>query len=177
MMQKEDFFLLGKITKFNKKTADVTIITDADSPEAYVNSEVLFLEIDGGLAPFFVKELRMKDSSGLVTLLEDYDIPEKAQKLVGCRVYLPSSQLTKLEDDKFYFHDIIGYMVIDEQAGELGAIAQVLEAPEQELLQVFNQQKEILIPLVDEFIVRVDKRKKQLFMNLPEGLIDLYLQN
>jgi 16S rRNA processing protein RimM len=175
MMQKEDFFLLGKITKFNKKTADVTIITDADSPEAYVNSSVLFLEIDGGLAPFFVKELRMKDSTGLVALLEDYDIPEKAQKLVGCRVYLPSSQLTELEDDKFYFHDIVGYTVIDKIAGELGAIAQVLEAPEQELLQVFYGQKEILIPLVDEFITRVDKRKKQLFMDLPEGLIDLYL--
>jgi len=173
MIQKEDFFLLGKITKFNKKTADVTIITDADSPEAYVNSSVLFLEIDGGLAPFFVKELRLKDSTGMMALLEDYETSEKAQKLVGCRVYLPSTQLSELQDDKFYFHDIIGYTVIDEQAGELGTIAQVLEAPKQDLLQVFYRKKEVLIPLVDEFITRVDKRKKQLFMNLPEGLIDL----
>lgn len=150
---------------------------DADTPGSHVHSKTMFLEIEGGLVPFFVETIRQKDSNNILVVFEDYATPDKAQKLVGQRVYLPSEQLTELEEDQFYFHDIIGYTVIDSRVGELGAIAQVLDAPEQELLQVFYKGKEVLIPLVDEFIVRVNKRGKQLFMDLPDGLIDLYLDN
>ncbi|MBE0638608.1 MAG: 16S rRNA processing protein RimM [Bacteroidales bacterium] len=172
-MQKEDFFLLGKITKFNKKSGDVTILAVTDSPETYINSGVLFLEIDGGLVPFFVRDLKLKGQDGFQVLFEDYDFPEKAQHLVGLSVFLPSEQLTELASDQFYFHEILEFMVIDVKIGELGPINQVLEAPEQNLLQVFYHKKEVLIPLVDDFIVRINKRKKQLFMDLPDGLIDL----
>lgn len=176
-MQKEDFFLLGKITKHNKKSGEVTISADTDSPESYIGSEVLFLEIDGGLVPFYVVEIKLRGNESYLALFEDWDHPDKAQQLVGCKVYLPSEQLAPLAEDQFYFHDILGFSVIDSRVGELGTISQVLEAPEQELLQVFYQGKEVLIPLVSEFIIRVNKRKKQLFMDLPEGLIDLYINS
>ncbi len=174
-MKNSDFFLLGKAVKINKKTAEIVIAVDADEPEHYVKSKVFFFEIDGGLVPFFVNELRLIGSDTYRVVFEDWDDTDKAQRLVGCQVFLPSDQLAGMKDEQFYFHDIVGYALHDVQMGLLGEIAEVFETPDQLLLQVFHHGKEALIPFADDLFVKIDKTKKQLFMNVPEGLFDLYL--
>ncbi|HPE33818.1 MAG TPA: ribosome maturation factor RimM [Bacteroidales bacterium] len=172
-MEKDDFFLLGKITKFNKKTAELVIVADTDNAGDYLDNPVLFLDIDGGLVPFFVQELRLRGNDGFYALLEDFTNSEKAQTLIGCNVYLPVDKLAALDDNHFYYHDIVGFTVVDQQAGELGKIIQVFEGAEQVLLKVLFRGRELLIPLVDQFLVKVNKRKKVLIMDLPEGLTEL----
>jgi len=174
-MNKIDYFLLGKITKCNRKTGQLTLVTDVDDASGYEDVEVLFLEIDGGLVPFFISDLQQRSRESFVLTLEDYNNPGKAQPLVGLKVFLPISLLKKLVGKQFYFHEIIGYTVNDSQKGNIGKIEQVLEAREQDLLQISYLGKELLIPAVDEFIVKLDRRRKILFIDAPEGLIDLYL--
>jgi 16S rRNA processing protein RimM len=72
-----------------------------------------------------------------------------------------------------YHHQLTDYNVVDKTAGELGQITDLIESTEQALLQVDHNGDEILIPFVEDFIVKIDKRKKILYLNLPEGLIDL----
>ncbi|NCC72253.1 MAG: 16S rRNA processing protein RimM [Sphingobacteriia bacterium] len=172
-MKKDDFFLLGKITKFNKKTAELVIVAETHSAEDYLDSPVLFLDIDGGLVPFFVQELKLRGNDGFYALFEDFTNSEKAQILIGCNVYLPMDHLTTLDDDQFYHHEIVGFTVVDRNAGELGEIIQVFEGAAQVLLKVLFRGTELLIPLVDQFLVKVNKRKKVLIMDLPEGLTEL----
>jgi len=58
----------------------------------------------------------------------------------------------------------------------IGIITEVLEYPHQAVLSINFRNKEILIPITDEIIVNVDRDKKHLYTNTPEGLIDLYLE-
>ena len=81
-----------------------------------------------------------------------------------------------LGSKKFYFHEIVGFKVVDTAKGELGPITEVLEYPTQAILQVMKGKKEILIPILDQVIQSVDRNKKILTITAPEGLIDMYLQ-
>jgi len=170
-MNREDFIEFGKITKANRKTAEITIVTEIPLPDPPPALEIIFLEIDGGLVPFFLKEFDVR-TNNTVGLVEDYDSPDKAQKLVGCRVFIKKELLAAGKEEIFY-REMVGFMVIDKTLGEIGRIAEIFETPHQILLQVIKDDREILIPLVEEFILRINKRKKQLFMDLPEGLTEL----
>lgn len=174
-MDKKDFFILGKITKCNPKTGELTLAFDAREPASFYETSLVFIEIDGGLVPFFIGKLRPKSNSNCLVVLEDFEKPEKAGKLVGNDVYLPNDQLPETSDDQFYSAEIIGYEVFDETHGAIGTIEQVIENSQQEILQIRFNKKEILIPLVDEIFVKINRRQKKLYVNAPDGLIDLYL--
>jgi 16S rRNA processing protein RimM len=84
--------------------------------------------------------------------------------------------LPPLEGNKFYFHEIIGFEVIDSEKGNIGKILGVYENAPQPLLSIDCEGKEILLPIIDEVILNVDRQAKQMSVKSPEGLIELYLQ-
>jgi 16S rRNA processing protein RimM len=101
---------------------------------------------------------------------------EAAEKLVHHAMYLPVELLPKLRGNKFYYHEVIGFRVKDEKRGDLGIIDRVIELPNNPLLAIKFEDKEILLPISDDIIKKVDRRKKQIEVNAPEGLIDIYMQ-
>ena len=88
---------------------------------------------------------------------------------------LPVSLLPRLEGNKFYYHEITGFAVIDKNHGNIGLLKSVLDLPRQSLLQIQHGEKEILVPLTDEILLKVDREKKELQIDAPEGLIEIYL--
>ncbi|MBN1198153.1 MAG: 16S rRNA processing protein RimM, partial [Bacteroidales bacterium] len=105
----------------------------------------------------------------------DVTTADHADVFSGKELFLPLSNLPPLDGNRFYFHEIEGFQVIDEGFGELGHIESILELPQQALFQIRYQKKEILIPVVDEVIVKVDRSNRTLRIHAPEGLIELYI--
>lgn len=175
-MDKKDFFELGKIRKCNRKTGELSIRTNSEIPDGNNKPSLVFIEIDGGLVPFYVSSTRQRDSNTIQVLLEDYASLAKAQQFVDCAVFLPKNDLQDLESNRFYYDEIIGFNVIDKNHGNIGILEDILDRPEQEILKINFKGKEILIPLVDEIFEKINHKKKQLFIDAPEGLIDLYLE-
>ncbi len=92
-------------------------------------------------------------------------------------LYLPLELLPELEDDQFYFHEIINFTVEDINYGHIGKITGVNDSTAQALFEIDRNGVEILIPMNDHFIKKVDKINKVIIVETPEGLIDLYLEN
>jgi 16S rRNA processing protein RimM len=88
---------------------------------------------------------------------------------------LPLSDLPDLEGTEFYFHEIEGYQVIDEEHGLLGTVLHVLDLPNNPLIAIEANGIEILLPKKEEFILKLDRAKKEMLVRSPEGLIDMYL--
>ena len=107
--------------------------------------------------------------------LQDVNKMEQAVVFIGKAVYLPNELMPQLAEDEFYYKDIIGFKLIDVAKGEIGEISDVLEYPTQAVIQVMKDGKEILIPIHDDIIQKVNKRAQTLTVNTPEGLIDMYL--
>ena len=174
-MKKEDCFYLGKIAKTHGLKGEVTIKLDADDPSAYLEMKHFFLEINKVLTPFFVEKITPNGDKFFVQV-QDIKTVEQAQNLVGKSVYLPLEMLPKLSGKQFYYHEIVGFTVVDTEKGELGPVTEVLEYPTQAILQVMKDKKEVLIPILEQVIQNVDRDKKVLTITAPEGLIDMYLQ-
>jgi len=174
-MRKEECFYLGKIAKKFSFKGEVLIYLDTDEPELYEDMESVFVEFNKNLIPFFIENSSLHKNDFLRVQFEDVDTEEEADKLIGCSIYLPLSMLPKLTGNKFYFHEVIGFEVEDKRLGVVGIIQSINDSTAQPLFEVLHGEAEILIPMVDHFIVEVDRKNKKIIMDLPEGLIEMYL--
>jgi 16S rRNA processing protein RimM len=175
-MTKDNCFELGKITKTHGLKGEVVLWLDVDFPEDYDELESLFLEIKGELVPFFIESYRPSGNRAIVQF-EDIDTFEKAEELVNLQAYLSIEELPELEDDQFYYHEIIGFKVVDKNLGELGTVQTVHSMQAQDLLVMDYKSREVLIPVIPEIVLEADKEAKILKVNLPDGLLEVYLED
>ncbi|MCH8554690.1 MAG: ribosome maturation factor RimM [Schleiferiaceae bacterium] len=171
----EDCFELGIISRKHGFKGGVVAKLDTDQPEKYENLESVFLYINGELIPFFIAQSQLLPSKVLRIQFEGIQTEEAADQLLGAKVYLPTSFLPPLSGKKFYFHEVVGFQVMDKEYGIVGAIKVVLERPPQPVFVIQNNDREILIPAIDEFIDSIDREQKIVYLHAPEGLINLYL--
>ena len=172
-MRKEDCFFLGTVVAKYSFKGEVLIKLDTDDPEAYLSLQSFLLENESHLIPYFTTKVQLHKSQLLRVSVEGIESEKQADIMIGKSVYLPLDQLPKLADDQFYFHEIIGFEVIDPLQGPIGTITGVNDASSQVLLEVEYKKRQILIPLVDELIQQLDKKQKQLYLSIPEGLLYL----
>ena len=174
-MQVDDCYQLGYVVKPHGLSGALQILLDVDAPEAYSNLESVFVLKGQQLLPFFIESMAVRGDKAIVTLEEVEDI-EAAKALKGSQLYLPLTMLPELVGDEFYYHELAGFSLEDEAAKSVGSILAVVQAGAQDLLQIDHPSgKEVLIPLTDALIVKVQKKEKKLVMKIPEGLLDVYL--
>lgn len=175
-MKKEDCFYLGKIVKKYSFKGELLAKLDTDEPDLYNNLDAIFIDLRGNLVPFFIEKSQLHKSDLLRLKFEDVDNEADAESLLKSDLYLPLELLPKLEGDKFYFHEVIGFKITDEKFGDVGIIKAINDTTAQALFEIDRNGTEVLIPMNDEFIVKVDRDQKLIMVNTPEGLIDLYLE-
>lgn len=171
-MKKDDCYYLGKITKAHGLKGQVNFYLDVDNPYEYEGLDAVFVEMDSGLMPIFIENLNISAKKVIATL-EDHEHIDDVQYLINKSLYLPQAALPELEEDQFYYHEIVGYKVIDEREGDVGEIEDVLEYPQQALIQMDHNGSEVLFPVKDEIIKKVDKKEKIMYVDLPEGLLEI----
>lgn len=172
-MTKDECFYLGRITKPFGVKGQVVFFLDVDDPEEYATLDSVLIDVKGTLVPHFIKELRLNGNKATVTFEELS--PEESLALVGRELYLPLDVLPQLEGNRFYFHEVVGFAVIDQQRGPIGTLQSVIEYPAQPLFQIDCNGTEILIPVIDPVIKQVDREGRTLHIAAPKGLIELYL--
>ena len=170
-----DFFYLGIVTKIFGYKGQVMIYLDTDEPEKYKTLEAVFVKDDDEMLPYLIEELIYKGANQAIVKFADVD-GEAAKNLVKAELYLPLSFLPPLTGNKFYFHEVIGFEVIDKTKGNIGICVDFMEISRQPIMQIDFNGKEILIPAVDEIFETVDRENKTIAISAPEGLIDIYLE-
>ncbi|APY10603.1 16S rRNA processing protein RimM [Seonamhaeicola sp. S2-3] len=174
-MKKEDCFYLGKIVKKYSFKGEVLAKLDTDQPELYEHLDAIFIELKNNLVPFFIERSQLHKSDLLRIKFEDVDTENDANSLIKTKLYLPLDLLPKLDGNKFYFHEVIGFKIEDKNFGDVGIIKSINDSTAQALFEIDRNGIEILIPMNDEFILKVDRDNKTIIVETPEGLIDLYL--
>lgn len=172
-MEIKDCYCLGRVTKPWGTKGQLVLFLDVDTPEDYLELDSAFVEIKGQLVPYFFHIDQLNGNKAVATFEEI--TAEQASALVGHELYLPLDLLPKLDGNKFYFHEVTGFRVVDSVYGDIGTIEQVIEYPAQPLFQIMKNGVEVLIPVIDEVIDKVDRKNKTIFITAPNGLIELYL--
>jgi 16S rRNA processing protein RimM len=172
----EEAFYIGYITKTKGLKGEVQLYFEYDEPEL-LDLDVLFAEISGKMVPFFTATYKLHTNSTGNFYFDDIDHIDKAQPLVKKKIYLPLDKMPDRSEDDFHYNDLKGFIVSDKMHGELGEIIEVNEYPQQFVATLLYQNKEVLFPLNDDMIVEIDEEERTITVDLPEGLLDLYINS
>lgn len=174
-MKQDELFRLGKIVRTFGSKGEVVFQIDSEILDRIKKLESVFININENLVPFFIEHLERRPKNQAQVKLMDVDSADDAAILTGCEFFIPLEILPKQKGTHLYSFEIEGYTVIDAVRGETGTVRAVLEMPQQSLLAIEFNGKEILVPIVDEIIKKIDRKKKEIHIEAPEGLIELYL--
>ncbi|WP_207429528.1 ribosome maturation factor RimM [Pedobacter sp. SYSU D00535] len=173
-MKIEDCFYIGYITKTKGLKGEVQIYFEFDDYQD-LELDTVFIEINGKLIPYFTAAVKLQTNKTGYIYFEDVPTIEVAEKLLKKSVFLPNTKKPEREDDEFYYTDLKGFIAIDEQHGELGEIIEVHEYPQQFIAVVAYKFQEIMFPLNEEIIRSIDDDEGVVQVRLPDGLLDVYL--
>lgn len=177
-MTANDCYELGYILRTHALYGEFSAYLDVDYLEDYEDMTTVFVDIKKQLVSFEVESVRIlpnKPKTALIKL-KGIDTIEQAQTLGKATLYLPLVALPKLEGTDFYYHEVTDFQIIDVNKGELGTIKTIYSMQHSELIAMDYREKEVLIPINNETILSIDREKKQMHVNLPDGLLEVYLE-
>ncbi len=129
----------------------------------------IFVRLHGLFKRFKILRLRKKKDKEAICLIEHVNDRTAAEAITGMEIYQDKYLLPREEDDEYYWYELKGMTVVDQEDNTLGTIYSIIDAGAQDVLVVRNSSNEILIPMVDEFIKQIDTRKKYCQVTLPPG--------
>ena len=173
-MRKEVCFYLGRIVRKHSFKGEVVLKLDTDEPELYQEMESVFVNIGNNMIPFFIKDSLLQKGNQLRVNFETIQSEADADALLKAGVYLPLSMLPKLTGKKFYFHEIIGFAAEDVAYGAIGTVTGVNDSSAQPLFEIEEEGMQILVPMIDDFIVKIDRAQQKILLKTPAGLLDMY---
>lgn len=167
---------VGGVAKPHGIRGEFGIKSYADSPLLFDRVSTLYLHKDKQAPrPFVVTSWR--EHKGLVLLTcKGIDDRDKAEALRGCTVSIRETDLPDLDEGEHYIVDMLGCRVRLEDGTDVGVLEEFYENPAQDTWVIItDDNKEILLPAVPEFVLDIDLDAEVIVIAPPEGLLDLYL--
>ena len=141
---------------------------------SFKNIQALFIEeTKGSYIPYFIESTKIKQDDETLVKLEGINSKEAASKYLQKKVWLLKSDFEKLVSAASPL-SLLGFMVIADKE-KIGHVNEIIEQPHQVLLQVHYRDKEVLIPLHEKTLIKIARKSKEIYVDLPEGLLEIYL--
>lgn len=170
MILSDEVIHIGYLSRTHGKQGDLQCHVEHDLISE-ADPEFVILTLDGIYTPFRLDDWREKNSEAYILTLHDVDSEEKALRLCGAEVSLLRRDLSEHPDEEVLaMEDLIGFRVVDAEAGQLGVIEDVDTSTLNTLIQLTG---DLVLPLHDDFIEDIDFPGKALFLHLPPGLLEL----
>lgn len=167
------YFKIGKLAASHGLHGDLILQHSLGKKSPLKGLEAIFIEEKkDSFIPYFIEKTSAKSDNETFLKLEGVDTKEVARKLTPKEVWLQEIDFIEYSSKSAPIA-LLGYKLfnIDQLIGE---IVEVIEQPHQILCAVMYKGKEALIPIHEESLKKIDKKKKEVVVDLPEGLLDIY---
>lgn len=165
---------------FTKKThglnGGVKIHIEQRYLEDFMNSDHIYIEINGTKVPYFIEDVRAGNE--LIVQLEDINDVNAAKLMTSKEIFLkpeqiltPEERTLKVKGEEYF--DIEGFMVTNPDGSTIGEITELMDMPGQMMATVKTTNGDKFIPLNEHFVDKIDRKKKLVVVDLPEGLMEL----
>ncbi|HEY0743665.1 MAG TPA: ribosome maturation factor RimM [Chryseosolibacter sp.] len=171
-MDLKSAYKIGYILKPHGLKGQVTVSLDAEAPADLADIDTLFVEKNNQLIPYFRQDISVSGTKAYLKF-EDINTPEQAKEISKSALYLPKSSRPKSGRGEFYDDEVIGFEVNDTNEGNLGSVTAITTAGPNKLLTLIFNGKEVLIPINGPFVKSINKSKKTISVELPEGFLDI----
>lgn len=167
---------VGKVVAAHGLSGAVIIKHILNNSNWVKSGDAFLLEMEKeSYIPFFTTDVTPHKEGELLVKMEDVSDADGGKRLIGKNVYVQEDVLQQGKVDSPLLY--IGFELIDREKGSLGKITDVMQAGKQWIAQIMIEEKEVLIPLAEELIIDINVKNKYIRMNVPEGLVEVYLNN
>lgn len=169
----KDYFSIGKIVASHGLTGEVVLEHALGKKTDLKGLETIFIEDrKESFLPYFVESTKLKNEAEVYVKLEGFNTKESARRLNQKEVWLLKADFEKYAAKSAPI-SLLGYSMVND-GEEIGEIIEVIEQPMQVLLKIIYKGNEALIPLHKESLEKIDMKKKQVHVTLPNGLLEIY---
>ena len=175
-MATKEYISVGKIAKAHGIKGDLKVSFSYSVKPDTPSPDHLLVETSSGQVPYFIEQISFSSASSCRIKFEEINSREEAQNFSGREIYL-----TKDEAEEFLvlpidpLKEIIGFSARDKKGQDIGKVADIIDLPTHRLLQLDIDGEEVLVPVVENTLVSVDMDKSLAVLDLPDGLLDVYL--
>lgn len=170
-----NYFNIGKLAAAYGTDGEFILRHSLGKKTALKDITAVFVEErKDSFMPYFVQKAKAKDTENTYIKLEGIDTREATRVLLQKGIYLEEADFKGLASASAPL-SLLGFKVEDKEAGMLGEIEEIIEMPLQVLAKVMFKEKEMLLPLNDQTLLKVDKKQQIVYLELPGGLLDIYL--
>jgi 16S rRNA processing protein RimM len=169
----KDYFSIGKIVASHGLTGEIVLQHALGKKTDLRGLQTIFIEErNDSFLPYFIENATAKNQEEVYIKLEGFNTKESARRLNQKEVWL-----LKADFDKYAAKSspitLLGYMMVNE-GEEIGEVVEVIEQPMQVLCKIIYRGNEALIPIHEESLEKIDKKNKRVYVDLPEGLLEIY---
>ena len=168
-----NYFKIGKLVATYGLKGEVILKHSLGKKTSLKNLEAFFIEEKTNtFLPYFIESARLKNEKETYVKLESIDSKEAAHKLIQSEIWLLENDFKKFADSAAPI-SLLGFTMVNEN-DELGEILEVIEQPHQVLCKILFNNNEMLIPVHQDSLKKIDKKNRKVFVTLPDGLLDIY---
>ena len=171
-MDKENCYKIAQIVRTHGIEGGIIFKFSNSFPEEFIEEELVFVDVDDILVPFFIESYKVRNTETAIVKLEDINMDSEAKDILYKDIYVLKEAVDTDEDDVSLLR-LIGLTAIDSSQEIIGTIKGILEIPNNDQFEIDKNGKELLIPVNDDWIIDIDFDKKQIELDLPDGLLEL----
>ena len=160
-----EYLVVGKLRRPHGFKGEILMDVVTDFPERLSKNKKVFI---GNSYEIRRIENTRTINNGILILFEGIKDEKEAGKFRNQLVYVASNEIPKLPDGRYYFHQLIGLEVIDENNNHIGLLDEILETGANDVYIVKNQNgEEILLPAIDSVILDINLLQNRMLVRLP----------
>jgi 16S rRNA processing protein RimM len=166
---------IAKITSTHGLKGDVRIFPIISPPELLEKIDYVFMKDDNNtLTKYVIAKVRPHKKALWLLRMEGWETIEQAELFKGKSLFLPKDEMPELPENSYYVGDLVGSSIVTKDGESVGELVDVLERGSSDLYVIkTTDDKELLLPVVREFVLSVNLNEKVITVNIPEGLRDL----
>ena len=168
------YFKAGKLVAVHGLKGELILKHELGKKSSLKDVKAIFIEDKkDSFFPWFIETAKARSANEVLLKLETIDTREAAAKISQKEIWLTEEDFKKLSA-KSAPANLLGYTIINNK-DRLSEILEVVEQPHQLLCRIEINKKEVLIPINENFLKKIDHKKKEVILELPDGLLDIYL--
>ena len=170
----DNFVLVGRVSKPHGIKGELKIFPYSGHPEDFTFfKEVLLLQRDKSEGKAFTVTRSRGQGKFAILKLDGVEGRDASESFSGQEVWTRMEMLPPLEDDEFYWHEMVGLQVVTDAGRQLGTVTSLFTSGAQDILVITGTGQEYLIPAQNEFIVTLDNETNTLVVSPPAGLLEI----
>ncbi|MEO6813230.1 MAG: ribosome maturation factor RimM [Ginsengibacter sp.] len=169
----ESYFKIGKLVATHGVEGQFVLEHSLGKKTSLKGLETIFIEESkDSFLPYFISSTKIKNEKETLVSIEGISSKESAHSLLKKEVWLTETDFKKFAAGAAPI-SLLGFIVVNNEV-EIGEVIEVIEQPHQILCKIMIENKEALIPVHEDSLEKIDKKNRKLFVNLPDGLLDIY---